>query len=124
MPGLGILGEWLGLDDWLWIYLLADTVSERRFWEFFTATIRNPNTRLAYLTACYRFADWCEANSLSLNRLEPMVVAAYVELLSQHYAPASVKQHLAAIRRLFDWLVIGQIIAFNPASSVRGVNTT
>ena len=30
------------------------------------------------------------------------------------------KQHLAAIRMLFDWLVTGQVIAMNPASSVRG----
>jgi site-specific recombinase XerC len=32
----------------------------------------------------------------------------------------SVKQHLAAIRMLFDWLVTGQIIATNPARAVRG----
>jgi site-specific recombinase XerD len=31
-----------------------------------------------------------------------------------------VKQHLAAIRMLFDWLVVGQVLATNPASSVRG----
>ena len=30
------------------------------------------------------------------------------------------KQHLAAIRRLFDWLVVGQIVAVNPASPVQG----
>ena len=35
-------------------------------------------------------------------------------------APPSVKQHLAAIRMLFDWLVVGQILPSNPASSVRG----
>jgi integrase len=31
-----------------------------------------------------------------------------------------VKQHLAAIRMLFDWLVVGQILAINPAHAVRG----
>jgi integrase/recombinase XerD len=93
---------------------------EKRFWEFFTANIRNPNTRMAYLTATYRFADWCEAKNVALEQVEPMVVAAYVELLTKSYAPATVKQHLAAIRMLFDWLVIGQIVPFNPASSVRG----
>ena len=41
--------------------------AERRFWEFFTANIRNPNTRLAYLTAAYRFADWCEVKGLALR---------------------------------------------------------
>ena len=49
-----------------------------------------------------------------------MVVAAYVEELTGKLAPASVKQHLAAIRMLFDWLVVGQVLPFNPASSVRG----
>ena len=82
--------------------------AERRFWEFFTAHIRNPNTRLAYLTAVRRFADWCERRGLALHQVEPMVVAAYV------------KQHLAALRMLFDWLVVGQVLPFNPAASVRG----
>ena len=49
-----------------------------------------------------------------------MVVAAYIEELTRMLAPASVKQHLAAIRMLFDWLVVGQVLPFNPASSVRG----
>ena len=94
--------------------------AERRFWEFFTANIRNPNTRMAYLMAAYRFADWCEARGLALNRVEPMGVAAYIEQLTKRYAPATVKQHLAAIRMLFDWLVVGQVMPFNPASPVRG----
>ena len=94
--------------------------AERRFWEFFTAHIRNPNTRLAYLTAVRRFAAWCERRSVALDQVEPMVVAAYIEQLSGKLAPASVKQHLAALRMLFDWLVVGQVLPFNPASSVRG----
>jgi hypothetical protein len=32
----------------------------------------------------------------------------------------NVKQHLAAIRLLFDWLVTGHVVEVNPASSVRG----
>ena len=32
----------------------------------------------------------------------------------------TVKQRLAAIRHLFDWLVTGQVIPVNPAASVRG----
>jgi site-specific recombinase XerC len=32
----------------------------------------------------------------------------------------TVKQHLAAIRMLFDWLVTGQVLATNPAHAVRG----
>ena len=94
--------------------------AERRFWEFFTAHIRNRNTRLAYLAAVRRFAEWCERRRVALDQIEPMVVAAYVEELTQALSPATVKQHLAALRMLFDWLVVGQVLPFNPASSVRG----
>ncbi len=94
--------------------------AQRRFWEFFTANIRSPNTRRAYLIAAWRFADWCEFHGIPLVKIQPMVVAAYVEELTGKLAPASVKQHLAAIRMLFDWLVVSQIVPFNPASSVRG----
>jgi site-specific recombinase XerC len=37
--------------------------------------------------------------------------------LRGHYP---IKQHLAAIRMLFDYLVVGQILAINPAHAVRG----
>lgn len=50
--------------------------------------------------------------------IQPITVAAYIE---QHQAAApTVKQHLAATRMLFDWLVTGQIVPHNPATSVRG----
>ena len=94
--------------------------AERRFWEFFTAHIRNPNTRIAYLAAVRRFAVWCERRGLTVDQVEPMLVAAYVEELTRARSPATVKQHLAALRMLFDWLVVGQVLPFNPASSVRG----
>src|ERR1700674_4995698 len=98
-----------------------DQHAARRFVEFFTANIRNPNTRRAYHRAVSDFAAWCEANELlELRDIEPVHVAAYVEMLQPRLASPSVKVHLAAIRMLFDWLVIGQIIAVNPASSVRG----
>ena len=69
------------------ILFAGSTRAEKRFWEFFTANIRNPNTRMAYLTAAYRFADWCEAKGLELGRVEPMMVAAYVEQLTKLHAP-------------------------------------
>jgi site-specific recombinase XerC len=31
-----------------------------------------------------------------------------------------VKQQLATVRMLFDWLITGQAVPFNPASAVRG----
>ena len=92
----------------------------KRFIEFFTANIRNPNTRAAYVRAVGQFCTWCEGRKFSLDLLEPVVIAAYVEEIGQRLSKPSVKQHLAAIRMLFDYLVVGQIMPMNPASSVRG----
>lgn len=93
----------------------------RRFLEFFAATIRNKNTRMAYYRACVRFFDWCEQHRIgTLADIEPLHVAAYIETMRTGFEKPSVKQHLAAIRMLFDWLVTGQIVATNPAHSVRG----
>ena len=49
-----------------------------------------------------------------------MVVAAYIEQLTKERAPQTVNQHLAGIRMMFDWLVIGQVLPHNPAHAVRG----
>src|ERR1700686_2979191 len=35
--------------------------------DFFTATIRNRNTRAAYARACWQFFDWCAAHGLGLT---------------------------------------------------------
>ena len=90
-----------------------------RFVEFFTATIRNPNTREAYARAVGRFFSWCEGRGLEdLAAINPVLVAAYIE----HFpgSKPTVKQHLAAIRQCFDWLVSGGVLESNPAASVRG----
>ena len=98
----------------------AGRQAEKRYFEFFTAEIRNPNTRKAYATAILPFLRWCAERGIELQRIEPMVVAAYVEMLTRERSAPTVKQHLAAIRMLLDYLVIGQVLPFNPASSVRG----
>lgn len=94
--------------------------AEHRFLEFFTANIRNRNTRLAYLHAVGLFCDWCELHGVKLLSVAPIVVATYIEAMAAERAPPTVKQHLAAIKTLFDWLVVGQVMQFNPAASVRG----
>ncbi len=92
-----------------------------RFIEFFTANIRNPNTRRAYGRAVGAFFGWCATRNVRrLEQLNPTLVAAYVEQLGTTHAKPSVKQHLAAVRMLFDWLIVGQVIAANPAAAVRG----
>ena len=92
----------------------------KRFLEFFTANIENPNTRAAYARAVGYFLDWCHQHKLTLHKIEPIHVAAYRESLNKSYETQTVKQHLAAIRMLFDWLVTGQSVPSNPASSVKG----
>src|SRR3954463_14110699 len=93
----------------------------RRFLEFFAATIRNKNTRMAYYRAACSFFAWLEQRGMiDLVEIEPLHVAAYVEALQDTAAKPTVKQHLAAIRHLFDWLVVGHVLMTNPAHSVRG----
>ena len=98
-----------------------DEGAARRFIEFFTANERNLNTHRAYARAPVEFAAWCERNGIrELQDIEPFHVATYIEALQTHLAALSVKQHLAAVRMLFDRPVVGQIIAVKPANPVRG----
>ena len=93
----------------------------QRMLEFFTAQINNSHTRRAYLNAARRFAVWCRQHRIAqLTAVQPVHVAAFIQDLQGQLAPATVKQHLAALRVLFDWLVTGQILELNPAHPVRG----
>jgi site-specific recombinase XerD len=104
----------------------------RRFLEFFAASIENDNTRMAYYRAACSFFAWLDEHGIGeLADIEPFHVAAYLKALRVSDAGdravkvrtasrPTVKQHLAAIRMLFDWLVVGQILAINPAHAVRG----
>ena len=91
-----------------------------RYVEFFTAHIRNPNTRAAYARAASAFFAWCGLHGLALPTVRPVHVAAWVEGLGRELSPPSVKQSLAGVRMLFDWLVVGQVVPHNPAAAVRG----
>src|SRR3954452_15561289 len=91
-----------------------------RYVEFFTANIRNPHPRRAYARACSRFFGWREDRGLTLATIRPHDVGTYIEQLQQQVSAPSVKQQLAAIRMMFDWLGTGQIVPHNPASAVRG----
>lgn len=102
--------------------IIADAGDDalRRFIEFFTAHIHNDNTRAAYAKAVTQFSTWCEGKSYSLHSLNPVLIAGYIK---QHPgSPPTIKQHLAALRALFDFMVTGGALRFNPASSVRGPN--
>jgi len=103
---------------------LVDAAGERaklRFLEFFIHQIRNPNTRRAYGRAVADFLAFCGQQGIaSVVNVRPMHVGAYVEMLTRERSAPTAKQRLAAIRMLFDWLVLGQIAPTNPAASVRG----
>jgi integrase/recombinase XerD len=92
-----------------------------RFLEFFTVNIRNKNTRTAYGQAAGAFLRWCEDRGIKrIEDVQPVHVAGYIEELGKLRSAPTVKQHLACIRMLFDWLVTGQVIPTNPAHAVRG----
>jgi len=93
----------------------------KRVLEFFTAEVNNDHTSKAYLNAAKRFAAWCELRGISeLADVQAFHVAAFRKDLQAEFSPPTVKQHLAALRMLFDWLVTGQILEVNPAHAVRG----
>jgi integrase/recombinase XerD len=90
----------------------------RRYLEFFAAHIRNVNTRAAYLAAAVKFFGWCESNGIhDLSRIQKLHLAAYIEGLTREQSAPTVKQNLAAIRMLFEFLRVPQD---NPAEGVRG----
>ncbi len=94
--------------------------ASERFFTFFVDNIRNPNTRAAYYRNARRFFTWCGDRGLELKEIKSYHVSAYVEELGQTMAAPSVKQHLATIRMLYDWMIVGQIVEVNPAQAVRG----
>src|ERR1700736_1406814 len=102
--------------------LIADLGDEAawRYVEFFTANIRNPHTRRAYARACSRFFGSWEERVLPLGAIPPFDVASYIEALQQEHSAPGVKQQLAAVRMLLDWLITGQVLPTNPAAAVRG----
>jgi site-specific recombinase XerD len=109
-------------DTYIVPALIADLGHEAswRYVEFFTANIRNPHTRRAYARACSQFFAWCDRRGLTLGAIRPHDVATYIEELQNEASAPSVKQQLAAVRMMFNWLVTGQVVPTNPAAAVRG----
>jgi len=99
----------------------------KAFIDFFTAQIRNANTRAAYGRNVSAFLNWIDELGVDLRSVEAFHIAAYIEHLGcskeeggRGASIATVKQHLAAIRRLCDYLVIRQVLPRNPSQEVRG----
>src|SRR5712691_9651661 len=70
-----------GLDALPSIIRAQGERASRRFIEFFTANIRNRNTRMAYARAVKQFFDWCDKRKLKLREIDPLSVADYIEQL-------------------------------------------
>jgi site-specific recombinase XerD len=85
-------------------------------------TRRSPDRRQTSLAqAVSEFLAWCEHRRVpSITAVQPVHVAGYIEELTRARSAPTAKQRLSAIRHLFDWLVVGQVMPVNPASSVRG----
>ncbi len=83
-----------------------------------TRRIANRRTRAAYGRAVGQFLAWCAARGLGLTAVAPLHVAAYIR--THPGSAPTVKQPLAALRMLGDWLVVSQVLPVNPAAAVRG----
>lgn len=91
--------------------------AQYHFLEFFSSQIRNTNTREAYMRAIHQFCNWCSGTGLALHQVSPISSSAYIE--GHSGTPATVKQHLAAIRMVLDFLVIRGVLPSNPTHSVK-----
>ena len=112
--------QWQG-DETPAILRRAPEQARSRILEFFTAQIRNANTRRSYAKATVGFLAWCETQGArSLDAITPIHVAGWIEDMTSTHSAPTVKQRLAAVRHLFDWLVTGHVMQTNPAHSVRG----
>ncbi len=61
------------------------------------------------------FLAWCDDNRVpSITAVQPLHVAAWIEQQTREHAAPTAKLRLAALRHLFDWLVMGQVDAGEP----------
>lgn len=103
----------------------AQPKARARLRDFFSSHIRNRNTRRAYMEAVRQFSAFCAQHGIEdLAQVEPVHVAAFVEDQLRDHSRPTVKQRLAALRMLFDWMVVGQVLPVNPAHAVRGPRHT
>ncbi len=99
--------------------------ARKRLRDFFSSHNRNKNTRRAYQEAVRQFSAFCAQHGIGdLAQVEPVHVAAFVEDQLREHSKPTVKQRLAALRMLFDWMVVGQVLSVNPAHAVRGPKHT
>ena len=79
--------------------------------------IQNPNTRSAYRIAFRRFFEFCSEYKLEFDRIKPYHFGLF---LKRHLGSvATQRQHLAAVRLLFDHLLEQGVVDSNPAARAK-----
>lgn len=96
----------------------AGNQAQMKFIDFFTDSIQNKNTHRAYAEAIRQFFEWCDLRQLEIHQIAPLNVDEYFQ--HQQKSKSTIRLHLAAVKKLFDYLVLGQIISVNPAISIHG----
>ncbi|HWS26304.1 MAG TPA: tyrosine-type recombinase/integrase [Xanthomonadales bacterium] len=114
MAELNRLGEWLPP-----VAATQSSACLEGAQEFLLLRLPNANTRLTYTAACGAFVRWALGQSVTIEAVRPVHIAAYAHQLAQRLAPMSVAVHLTAIRRMYGWLVERQLLASNPAAATR-----
>ena len=103
---------------------LADMITARRAIEdLLFAEIRNPHTRRAYIVAARDFFRSLSGTPglVDLAAITPLHVARWIEAMqATGLAAPTVKQRLAAVRRIFQVLAARCIIPADPTAVVRG----
>jgi hypothetical protein len=91
-----ISNDLVGGDSMAPALFVKEARAAERFWDFFTANIRNRHTRRAYYNAICKFAEFrAERGVHDLEYVKPIHVAGYVESLLSGFSKPTVKQHLA-----------------------------
>ena len=83
---------------------------------------QNENTAQCYAEAVKQFDRWFSLRykGLEIRSAHAGSIQDYIDSLHSRHSSSTVKQHLAALRKYYSWLVAEGVIATNPASSVRG----
>ena len=116
-----------GLAAKLPAVFLPDEKAAERFFGFFTANHPQQEYAAGLLQGGVPVFGLVRGQGTAdLAHVKPPHVAAYIEILAlpepegPGLSKPTVKQHLAALRMLFDWLVVGHVLDVNPAHAVRG----
>ena len=104
--------------------LSGSPLAARTFFEFFAATLPNPNTRVAYGRDVQKFFAWCHSNGFEPLDVSPVHLAGYRETLARELEPTSVKRHFSALRSLYAWWVEKGVLNSNPVREVKTAKVT